>query len=200
MPEKHHIVTTVNQGRSYLFSFIQVSMFPKYSKWWIYSSPDFLNELEKCTQTTVSWLKWKDFTLNSWMGICNKFIALYFFKKNSMTECSTYINLHNLSKLVSKCLLLVKTQTPINVNSFLSAPIKKKILVHIYANKRASNELRGSWCTLNLNFQVLKDVVSIDGGKITIYQKLLSFSKMIKMKSLDTLSNGPRRYLPSSAK
>ena len=59
------------------------------------------------------------------MGICNKFIALYFLK-NSMIECSTIINLHNLSKLFSKCLLLVKTPTPINVSSFLSAPIKKK--------------------------------------------------------------------------
>ena len=50
-------------------------------------------------------------------------------------------------------------------------------------------------------FQVLKDVVSIDGGKFSIYQKLLlSFSKMMKMNSLDTLSNGPRRYLSSSAK
>lgn len=59
------------------------------------------------------------------MGICNKFIALPFLKK-TMIGYFTYIHLRNLSQLFSKRLLLVKTQTPINVSSFLSAPLEKK--------------------------------------------------------------------------
>lgn len=48
-----------------------------------------------------------------------------------MIEYFTYINLHNLSKLFSKYLLLVKTQTPINVSSFLSAPLEKSLSAYI---------------------------------------------------------------------
>lgn len=68
-------------------------------------------------------------------------------------------------------------------------PLKKYILLHVYANEGVQNEPRGSRCLLNSRFRIPKDAAALDVGKISLYQNLPWFSKLIETRTVGPLEH-----------